>query len=175
MRQERHFVMIIEQTLIRKTIWQTAAIALIGLAVSLGINQFRSQGIPLVGDWSPESRITDKSGESLIIPPEQAKSLFESGKAFFLDARSADDYHAGHIQGSLNLPWLEFDDYFDRIMQELPEDRVIITYCEGETCELSKDLARALIEMGFANVRVLVNGWGIWQKQGLPVTVGDMP
>ncbi|MEZ4525435.1 MAG: rhodanese-like domain-containing protein [Desulfobacterales bacterium] len=167
--------MALEQTLIRRALWQAAAIALIGLVISLGINQFRSQGLPLVGDWSPEARITDRSGESLVIPPEQAKSLFESGKVFFLDARSADDYQAGHIQGALNLPWQEFDTHFERIMPDIPEDRVIVTYCEGETCELSKDLARALIEMGFSNVRVLVNGWSVWKNMGQPVAVGGTP
>ncbi len=167
--------MTFEPTLIRRALWQGAAIALIGLVLSLALNQFRSQGLPLVGDWSPEARITDRSGESLVIPPEQAKSLFESGKVLFLDARSADDYQAGHIQGALNLPWQEFDSYFDRIMQEIPEDRMIVTYCEGETCELSKELARALIDMGFSNVRVLVNGWTVWKNMGQPVTVGEMP
>jgi 3-mercaptopyruvate sulfurtransferase SseA len=44
----------------------------------------------------------------------------------------------------------------------------IITYCDGESCELSHELALFLKEMGFANVRVLVNGWTVWQQAGLP-------
>ncbi|MGE0087281.1 MAG: rhodanese-like domain-containing protein [Desulfococcaceae bacterium] len=167
--------MIFEQALIRKTIWQTAAIVLIGFAISIALNSVRTNGIPLVGDWSPEARITDKSGTSLIVSPEEVKNLFDAGQVLFLDARSGADYESGHIQGALNLPWQEFDDYFDRIMHQLPEDRTIVTYCEGETCELSKDLARALIEMGFANVRVLVNGWSVWKNMGQPVTVGGTP
>jgi len=160
---------------LQKTSWQAAAIVLIGFAISIGLNSVRSNGIPLVGDWSPQARFTDKSGTSLVISPEEVKSLFAAGQVLFLDARFASDYEAGHIQGALNLPWQEFDAYFDQIVQQLPEDRTIVTYCDGETCDLSKDLARALIEMGFANVRVLVNGWSVWKNMDLPVTNGGTP
>ncbi len=160
---------------LQKTSWQAAAIVLMGFALSIALNSVRPNGIPLVGDWSPEGRITGESGESLIIPFEDARKLFEAGDAVFLDARPASDYESGHIQGAKNLPWLEFDDYFDRIVAELPENRTIITYCEGETCDLGKQLARALIDMGFPHVRVLANGWGVWKKQGLPAAKGEMP
>ena len=45
----------------------------------------------------------------------------------------------------------------------------IITYCDGETCNLSHDLALFLRDMGFMNVRVLVNGWTAWHESRFPV------
>lgn len=48
-------------------------------------------------------------------------------------------------------------------------DAVIITYCDGDTCNLSKELALLLENLGFSKVRVLVNGWTVWQNAGLPV------
>ena len=52
-----------------------------------------------------------------------------------------------------------------------PTDR-IITYCDGETCNLSHDLALFLTEMGFQDVKVLVNGWTVWLDNNQPVEQG---
>lgn len=162
----------------RKSLWvkvSRQSIFLIGISMilALGINQFRPDGIPLIGDWSPENRIVTEAGESLVISLEDAKALFETGNVIFLDARPASEYESGHIQGALNLPWQEFDDYFDQVWQNIPENKTVIAYCDGETCELSKDLARALKGMGIPDVRVLVNGWSLWKNQGLPVSGGE--
>jgi len=48
----------------------------------------------------------------------------------------------------------------------------MIAYCDGETCHLSKELAKALTEMGFQNARVLINGWSLWIQNGLPIQKG---
>ena len=45
--------------------------------------------------------------------------------------------------------------------------------CDGETCELSHDLALFLRDAGFVNTRVLVNGWTLWQQAGLPMEAGE--
>ena len=49
---------------------------------------------------------------------------------------------------------------------------MIITFCDGQSCRLSHELALFLREMGYENVRVLVNGWTLWQQAGLPVSAG---
>ena len=64
---------------------------------------------------------------------------------------------------------MKFSEYFDKATSDLANDRMIITYCEGETCELSKELANALIETGFTHVRVLINGWSVWNQHRFPV------
>jgi len=86
-----------------------------------------------------------------------------------VDARSESLYREGHIQGALNIPWQEVDRYFVEVMERLDPEKTIITYCDGETCELSHELALFLQEMGFQSVRVLVNGWTVWKEAGLPV------
>jgi 3-mercaptopyruvate sulfurtransferase SseA len=55
------------------------------------------------------------------------------------------------------------------ITQDLEPETAIIAYCDGETCNLSHDLALFLKDMGFMNVRVLVNGWTVWSKSRFPV------
>ncbi len=129
----------------------------------------RTDSIPVIADWSTESRQISDSNKSLTIPISQAKELFKNDSAIFLDARDENSFDQGHIKGAKNLPWHAVDEYFMKIAKELPKDGLIITYCDGETCNLSHELSLFLNEMGFSNVKVLVNGWTIWQEMNLPV------
>ncbi len=154
-------------------IWQSISILVISLIIGLFVNYIRPDGIPLNGNRTSESQMVLPNGKSLVISIDDAKKYFESASAVFLDARSAKDYNNGHIKGAINLPWHEFDMYFDKVVPNLSEDKVIIAYCDGMACSLSKDLALALFDLGFSKVYVLVNGWTIWKSSGLP-TEKDM-
>lgn len=156
----------------RKTLWAAGALLILSALLALGTNALRPDGISLKGDWSPEARLATPDGRTLAIPLAEARSLFENGGAVFLDARPALEYAEGHIQGALSLPAQEFDVHFDRLMDRIPDTKTLIAYCDGESCELSKDLAKTLLELGFPNVRVLINGWTIWKNDGLPVEAG---
>ena len=151
---------------------QVAVIILLSLALGLFMNQVRSDSLPLVADWSPEARLTANSGESLIISLEEAKALCSDKDAVFLDARSPEDYARGHIRCAQNIPWQSFDEYIDRVFETIPDNVWIMTYCDGETCSLSEDLAKELLSMGYENVKVLLNGWTRWLEAGLPVEKG---
>jgi 3-mercaptopyruvate sulfurtransferase SseA len=50
---------------------------------------------------------------------------------------------------------------------------MVITYCDGESCNLSHELAVFLQDMGVEQVRMLFNGWTVWREAGLPVGQGD--
>jgi rhodanese-related sulfurtransferase len=65
------------------------------------------------------------------------------------------------------------DSHFIELVEQLEGPRTLITYCDGESCDLSHELALFLKEMGFENVRVLVNGWSVWQQAGLPLQMGE--
>lgn len=104
----------------------------------------------------------------MVISLDQAKQLFDRKGAVFVDARPRSQYEDGHISSALNLPWQDATNTFVDLVVKLEEKDTLITYCDGEDCALSHDLAIFLKEMGFADVRVLVNGWTIWQDAGLP-------
>ena len=152
---------------------QASTLAMIAMALGLISNQFRSNALPLFGDWSPETRLTLKFGENILIPFREAKEKFFARNAFFIDARPAALYREGHIQGSRSLPLEDFDQVADEILIDLPEDTLIITYCDGEKCTLSAELAQKLRQIGFENVRVLFNGWTAWKDHHLPIQVED--
>ena len=150
------------------SLWQIALLMVAAGLIALAVNHWRDVPLPLVGDWSVAARLTDKDGTNLEIPLDEAKQLFERENAKFLDARPQSQFKDGHISGALNLPWQDVTNTFTDIAPQLDESDLIITYCDGERCELSHDLAMYLKDMGFANVRVLVNGLTVWQNGGLP-------
>lgn len=166
-----------DKTLVKRTsfsiVWQSAAIVILSVILGIGANQLRSDKLAWVADWSQQARLTLDSGESLAISPEDAEVLFFAGTAVFLDARSPEFYELGHIQGAYNLPWEDFEAYFDSVMTNIPPDTPIITYCDGTGCSLSKELALVLKNKGYTNVRVLVNGWTVWQQNDLPTEFGQ--
>ena len=155
-----------------RAIWQSGTIFILAAVVGLLMNEARSGTLPMVGAWSPEARLTTESGESLVISLEEARELCSKKEAVFLDARSTQDYAHGHIRCALNIPWQSFEEHIERVWGEIPEDAWIVTYCDGEDCSLSEDLAKELIAMGYEKVKVLVNGWTRWLEAGLPTEVG---
>lgn len=157
------------QLYFKKGLSQSLFILLIAALISSSVNWFRPDGISVVGDWSATGRVADDTGVSLVIPLSEAKILYEKNKVLFLDARSKELFDAGHIKGAKNLPWYEVDDYFIEIVNDLDRNIRIITYCDGENCDLSHELALFLKQLGFPNTQVLVNGWTVWQEMNLPV------
>lgn len=152
-----------------QTLWQAPLLIALAGMIAMGVNQWRSDGIALVGDWSPEARFADVSGDSLIVDLAEASRLFREDAAIFVDARLESQYAEGHIQGALNIPWQDVDRYFVETADRLGSVPTVITYCDGESCDLSHELALFLQKMGIADVRVLVNGWTVWQQAGLPI------
>jgi rhodanese-related sulfurtransferase len=157
----------------RRAVWQVPALVILSAAVALAVNALRADRLPLVGDFSVAARITTATGERMDISLNEAEKLFFTYAAVFIDARSEEEYARGHIQGALSLPWHDVDLNFIAVTQDLDLETQIVTYCDGETCELSHDLALFLRDAGFLNTRVLVNGWTLWQQAGLPVESGN--
>lgn len=155
-----------------RSIRQLSLIVLAAVAVALVSNHFRSSPLPLVGDWSQDARLISPSGRQLVISLDEAKGLHQFRGAVFMDARPLEEFTQGHIQGAISLPWHEAEQRVMDVTADLANDTVIITYCDGDTCNLSKDLALFLENLGFSKVRILVNGWTLWQNAGLPVETG---
>lgn len=152
-----------------EVMWQGGGLLLPASVIALSVNQLRPGRLPLVAGWSPEAQLKLDSGDSLMISVDDAEALFFAQAAVFLDARSHNVFAKGHIQGAYSLPWDEFDERFAAAMGDVALETPIITYCDGESCGLSKELAMVLLGKGYTNVRVLVNGWTLWQERTLPV------
>ena len=155
-----------------RSIRQLSVIVLAAVAVALISNHFRPAPLPLVGNWSQEARLTTPSGRQMVISLNDAINPYLAKGAVFMDARSLEEYATGHIQGAISLPWHEAEQQVMDVIADMPNDTLIITYCDGATCNQSKELALLLDNLGFSKVRILVNGWTVWKNAGLPIEAG---
>ena len=153
------------------TAFVVRVIIIAGLSAGLGLtfNASRQDRLPLIHVRDNSTQLSPQSGE---ISLQDASRLFTSGQAVFLDARAAEDFAEGHIEGALSLPLFSFTQDFDALKSQM-EGRTVITYSDGEACELSRDLADQLKAHGLKDVLVLKNGWTLWKNSGLPTATGQ--
>jgi rhodanese-related sulfurtransferase len=151
---------------------------LLGVAVVLAIivNYFSPVGIAVVGQWDiSQGVITARAKNNVVADKPEiedvtiAKHIFDSGNALFVDARSRDNYNDGHIPGAASMPVGEFDNLIDSFMDQYSVDQTIVAYCSGRTCEDSHNLAQLLIDFGFTDVKVFIDGFPGWEAEGYPI------
>lgn len=99
---------------------------------------------------------------------------FRSGDAVFIDARSTEEYQQGHIARAISVPLEEFDPSMP-LLKQLAFHQKTITYCSGDQCEQSIDLAVRLEELGFGDVYFYTGGFQEWKDAGYPTWKGEMP
>src|SRR4030067_2733271 len=162
---------------LRQALW----IVFLAVVAALIYNWLRPNGISLMGAWSPkilEGGVVappsyDQTVDAPVVNLSEAMAAFNSGQAIFLDARKKADYEAGHIQGALRCFLEEYDVDFPLVRDQLPKEALIVTYCDGDECELSLFLARNMLQEGYTSVKIFFGGWQEWTKDVLPVTTRD--
>ena len=87
----------------------------------------------------------------------------------FLDVREQDEFKAGHLPGARNIP----SHQIESILDELPHERPIVTYCI-HSAHRAPEAAQRLRELGFTNAYVLEGGIVAWQSGGLTIRASDL-
>jgi len=84
------------------------------------------------------------------ITAEEAKKIMDSGAEYILvDARTAEEFAQGHIEGAILIPEYEIA---ARAEQALPrQDALILVYCRSG--RRSKIASEALVGLGYTNVK----------------------
>jgi glyoxylase-like metal-dependent hydrolase (beta-lactamase superfamily II)/rhodanese-related sulfurtransferase len=115
--------------------------------------------------WRSEERPVSRI--ELLNPDDLAGRLEGGDDTVVLDVRDADEYEAGHIPGSVHIPYGKLADRF----AELPRDRAIATICSGGK---RSGLAASILQReGFDRVvHVAHGGVGTWRDRGHPVEEG---
>ena len=152
---------------------QIPMILLIAGAIAFGFNRFRENALPLFCPWSQAMAHNAFSETVSLISIDEAAALFQAGQAVFIDARPEAAYLEGHIRGALCLPWQEAEDRCFEMIEQIPPEKHIITYCDGATCDLCDKLAVFLCDLGFDKVSALPNGWTRWNQYHLPIDAPD--
>ncbi|WP_137872516.1 metalloregulator ArsR/SmtB family transcription factor [Rhodococcus sp. Q] len=88
----------------------------------------------------------------------------DAGEITLVDVRPSEEFAAGHIPGSINVPLADLA----RRLGELPAGREIVAYCRGAYCVMAPDAVRIAREAGMCITR-LDGGMLEWRLAGLPV------
>lgn len=155
-------------------------IMVLSALVGFTVNTISPKGITFVGDWDPSKGVISAnpkdqpvSHDIEINSVDEAYAIFKEKTAVFVDAREESLFSEGHIQGAVSLFVYDYGKLFSGFMAKYPHDQLIVTYCSGRECEDSHTLARYLKEDGYTQVRVFVDGYPAWSKEGLPVEKAD--
>ena len=106
---------------------------------------------------------------NILITPTHLKQMTESLPTVIIDTRSPEAFAAGHIPGAVSLPLGDFDAMVEAFAAKIPPQQPIITYCSGRLCQDSHTVAQLLMERGFENVLVYIDGFPGWIENGYPV------
>ncbi len=116
----------------------------------------------------PKQQTAPVKKEALFTNLADAKKLFDSKSAIFVDARPPEDYEAEHIVGALSLYNERLNELYDSVLGNVPKDKIIITYCSDPECLSALKLADALLAKGHKNVFIMLEGIPGWKEAGYP-------
>ena len=96
----------------------------------------------------------------------QAIQLLNKGKVSIVDVRKSDEFSAGHLRDSKNIPI----DNLDKRVSELDKTHPVLVVCQSgvRASRAAGEFRRA----GFGEVYILDGGYTEWRSQGLPVAFG---
>lgn len=105
--------------------------------------------------------------EPKAIKIDLAYKLFNQGIKF-IDARPEEEFKENHIKGAINIPFYGSEKY-DSVLNKISKDEIVVTYCNGDDCDLSILLGDEIFNKGYKKVYVFFGGWNDWLKKGYPV------
>jgi rhodanese-related sulfurtransferase len=94
----------------------------------------------------------------------ELRALMDRGEAVAVDVRGSVPYELGHLPGAVWMPL----GLMNQRAGELPDDKLIVTYCTCKAEETSLEAAMVLTKVGYPRVAVLHGGYPAWVAAGLP-------
>jgi len=152
-------------------------IIVLSLISAFGFNYLSPKGIALFGQWDiSKGAISARPKGDIPFFQEReiqdasvAKEIFDKGDVVFVDARASEDYAEGHIPGAVSMPLNEFDERIHAFLETYPVSKKIVTYCSGRECEDSHFLAEKLMDAGYTETKIFIDGYPGWEEKGYPV------
>ena len=157
--------------MVRQASREAVVLILLAVGIALAVYALRPDKIGdlpgAVNDAAIDGMSTEGAFSEIAIA--EAVRLFRENRAVFADARHRVDFEAGHIKGAIHLYAADQDTWLPEFLTANDPATTIVTYCDGENCNLAPELAEILFFNGFEQVRYLKNGWTRWREGGFPV------
>ena len=143
-------------------------IGIIASSILLGViyNYFSIDGIdfirkPLVVNSLNSDGVADTSALTGITLA-QTLNIYNTKAAVFIDARDQWDYSTSHIDGAVNIPEFSFEPS-DSTLSAYSKSKLLIVYCDGDDCDISKRLATEFVKLGYSNTFIFLGGIKEWE------------
>lgn len=96
---------------------------------------------------------------------------FAKAETLWVDARDAELYGEGHIEGAVLCYLYEKNTYLPELEATIAERQpnALVIYCKGADCTDSHVLAQDLFNMGHSNIFVYTGGFNEWYQAGHPI------
>jgi len=165
-------------------LWRAAILVVVVAVASVIFNRFRESGIPLVATEDYQIFVpcpeTGEEAEKVTLADlgSKAEAAFPAGTVL-IDARSPDEFGAGHIPGALNVVYDELEGVSDEDLARLKgmaDAKQYVVYCDGWPDEddpavrydhpPSEHLADELKSMGLSEATSLEGGLKAYLEQG---------
>lgn len=98
------------------------------------------------------------------VPRAELLQRARDGLVTVLDVRPREEYAAGHVPGSINIPLKELEQH----LEDLSRHQEVVAYCRGPYCVLAYEAVARLREKGF-KARRMEDGYPEWKLAGLPI------
>ena len=174
----------------KKTIKEASIIVFASIVLGFIANAVSPKGVPLIADYSERFAIDSAKSDNKVdlkkrgklnkggfyepvnIPLEAAKQLFDDN-AVFIDGREDNEFRVGHIKGARNIPYKAFLESTNEqkleMMKGIEKERIIVSYCSSDSCEISIDNAYEMAKIGYNDVKIFLGGIKEWKNKDYPV------
>jgi rhodanese-related sulfurtransferase len=156
---------------LRRSLFELVVIVLIAALAGVAIHALRRDRLPM--------RLPDAyyevGSKAKPIFLDAARSLFEGGHAAFVDARPADAYIEGQIEGAFSLPLDRWQEIYPGLSGWIVGHRIVV-YAGKDGIRDADDLARALASRKVSDsLYIYIGGFEEWKAAGLPLREGPDP
>jgi rhodanese-related sulfurtransferase len=185
---------------IRNVLLEGLLVAVAGAAVAFAANALSPRGLSLSRNYyggavgppnlSPSTNTLTAArrlaarlaGKGLLLADSnQVAQLFhdprcQQGLVVFVDARSDEDYQAGHVPGAYEFPYYHYEKFFGPVVMACQAAEQVVVYCGGGECEDSELAATMLRDAGITNqgkLFVYGGGWTEWSTNRMPAEAGQ--
>lgn len=99
--------------------------------------------------------------------PVELQRAIDNDEVNVVDVRLGEDFDAGHIPGSINLPQDRWNTF-----EGLVKDKPNVLLCYSSVCHLAAHAGMDFANAGYP-VMELDGGWKEWQRHSLPTEKGS--
>ncbi|WP_243373866.1 rhodanese-like domain-containing protein [Microvirga solisilvae] len=98
---------------------------------------------------------------------ELLRKLLGNDRPLLIEALPEKYFSHAHIPGAINMPHDQVDQLAGSVLPR--KDATVVVYCASATCQNSHIAAERLMQLGYNDVQVYVEGKKGWVDAGLPV------